>query len=154
MNQQDYVQAVEDMKIPAYKALEWVHIIKDKYSKHYIETNRQYQETVRNLFDEVAESSQKLANLIPQMQTELQAIETDSLRASEIFTHILAGPIIVIRDYSKLILHFPFWLPEAEQTEDEQEHIRYVKKINSAGEFLASLDRDVVLKRMLDKLDE
>lgn len=154
MNQNNLIQAVDEMKIPASKALEWVNTINTKYYKHYTETDRQNQETVRNLFEQVVENCQELVNLIPQVQIELEAHETNSVRTSQIFTHILAGPIMTMRDYTKLILHFPFWLPEAEQSEDEREHIRYIQKINSAAEYLSSLDRDVVLKRMLDRLDE
>lgn len=154
MNQQDYIQAVEEMKIPASKALEWVDKVKDNYYGHYTETNRQHQETVLDLFGKVAESSQKLVNLIPQIQTELQTIQSDSTRALEIFTHVLAGPTISMRDYTKLILNLPFWSPETEQTENEREHIRFIQKIQSAASYLWSLDRDFVLKMHLENLDE
>lgn len=154
MNQQDYIRAVEEMKIPATKTLEWVNKVKDKYYGHYNETNRQHQETVLDLFGKVDESSKKLINLIPQVQPDLQTTQSDSTRTLQIFTHILAGPIITIRDYTKLILNLPFWLPETEQTENEREHIRYIQKIQSAADYLWSLDRDVVLKMHIENFHE
>ena len=154
MNQQDYVQAVEEMKTPASKVLEWVNIIINEYYGHYNETNRQNQEYIRDLFDRVTEASHQLVNMIPQIQLELKSKEIESFRVIQIFTHVLSGPIMQIRDYTKIILLYPFWLPEAEQSEDEREHIRYINKINSAAEYLSSLDRDVVLKMMLEKLDD
>ena len=153
MNQQDYIQTVEDMKIPASKALEWINIVVKKYYDHYNETDRQNQERIRDLFDKVTKASQQLIDMIPQIQEKLRSDQANSVDTLEIFVHTLAGPIMTMRDYTKLILVLPFWRTETEQTEDEREHIRYIQKINSAAEFLSSLDRDVVLKRMLDKLD-
>ena len=92
--------------------------------------------------------------LIPETQKEINVDDIESYRISQIFTHVLAGPIMSMRDYTKLMLSFPFWLSEEEQSEDEKEHIRYLKKINSGAEYLSSLDRDVVLKRMLENLDD
>ncbi len=57
-----------------------------------------------------------------------------------------------MRSSAPRLLLLPVWRPEKEQSEDEQEHIRYIQKINSAVEYLSALDRDVVLKRMLDRL--
>jgi hypothetical protein len=154
MDQQEFIRAIEEMKIPASKALEWASVITKKYYGHYIETNRKHHETTRELFDKVADASHRLISMIPQVQKELLTLKNDSTRTSQIFTHVLAGPISTMRDYTKLMLSFPFWLSETEQSEDEQEHIRYLKKINTAAEYLASLDRDVVLKMMWDDLDK
>jgi len=154
MNQQDYIQAVEEMKIPASKALEWANIIVEKYYQCYKEVDRQDQERVQDLFERVLAASKRLINLIPQVQEEIRSGVIDSADAQGIFTHILSGPIMTMRDNTKLILLSPFWRTEQEQTEDEKEHIRFVQKINSAAEYLSSLDRDVVLKRMLDRLDK
>ena len=153
MNQHDYIQAVEEMKIPASKALEWINIIAEKYYRHYKEIDRQDQERIQELFEHVLEASKRLINLIPQVQEQLRSGIIDSADTQGIFTHILSGPIMTMRDNTKTILLLHFWRPEQEQTEDEKEHIRYIQKINSAAEYLSSLDRDVVLKRMLDRLD-
>jgi hypothetical protein len=154
MNQHDYIQAVDEMKIPVSKAFEWANTIIKKYYNQYNETDRQNQEHARDLFDEVAKASERLVDMIPQIQQKLQSDQANSADTLEIFTHILSGPIMTMRDCTKLILALPFWRNEAEQAEDEKEHIRYIQKINSAAEYLSSLDRDVVLKRMLDRLDE
>jgi hypothetical protein len=154
MNQHDYIQAVEEMKIPASKALEWANIIVEKYYHLYNEPDMQSHKYARERFDRVLEDCQKLADLIPQIQEKLVSDQTNSVDTLEIFIHTLAGPIMEIRTSTKLILIYPYWRPEKEQTEDEQEHIRYIQKINTAAEYLSSLDRDVVLKRMLDRLDE
>ena len=153
MNPQDYIQAVEDMKIPASKALEWANIIVEKYYHLYNEPDRENQEYIREHFDRVTKASQQLVEMIPQIQEKLGSVPIESVDTLEIFVHTLAGPIMTIRDYTKIILFLPFWRPEKEQSEDEQEHIRYIQKIQSAAEYLSSLDRDVVLKRMLDRLD-
>ena len=153
MNQHDYIQAVDEMKIPASKVLEWANVIADKYYHHYSEIIRQNHDQARERFDRIAETSQRLVDMIPQIQEQLRSDQTDSDTLG-IFVHILAGPIMTMNTDTKNILLLPFWHPEKEQTEDEKEHIRYIKKINSAIDYLSSLDRDVILKRMLDRLDE
>jgi hypothetical protein len=153
MNQQDYIQAVEEMKIPASKALEWVNIIIKKYYHHYSESDRQTK-NAKETFDRIAKASQQLLDMIPHVQEKLGVISIDSADTLGIFTHDLAGPILTMRDYPKILLLLPVWRSEQEQTEDEREHIFYIKKIQSAAEYLSSLDRDVVLKRMLDRIDE
>jgi hypothetical protein len=146
MNQQDYIQAVEEMKIPASKALEWANTILEKYYHLYNEPDLQSHEYAREQFDRVVKACKKLVEMIPQVQEKLASDQTGSANTLEIFIHTLAGPIIEIRDGAKIILIYPYWRPENEQSEDEQEHIRYLKKISSTGEYLWSLDRDVVLK--------
>ena len=153
MNQHDYIQAVEDMKIPASKALEWVNIIIEKYY-HLYNDDPQSHQYARERFDRVLKACQKLADIIPQIQEKLGRDQTSSVDPLEIFTHTLAGPIIEIRDGTKIIAIYPYWRPEKEQSEEEQEHFRYIKKIISAGEYLWSLDRDVVLRRHIENLNE
>lgn len=153
MNQQEYVQAVEEMKIPASKALEWANIIVEKYYHHYSEPDRQTKDA-KGYFDRIVDACQRLVDMIPRIQEKLRVISIDSAEVLGIFVHGLAGPIITMRDLTKILLLLPVWRSEQEQTEDEREHIFYIKKIQSAAEYLSSLDRDVVLKRMLDRLDE
>ena len=95
------------------------------------------------------EASQKLVSLIPKLQSEIQSIKSETSKL-EVFTHILAGPIASIKDYTDLILSFPFWKPEAEQSDSEIEHIHCLRKINSAAEYLWTLDRDASMKLRLD----
>jgi hypothetical protein len=90
--------------------------------------------------------------MIPEVQGKLGTSPTDSADTLGIFVHTLAGPIMAMGDFTKILLLLPVWRPEKEQSEDEKEHIRYIKKIQSAAEYLSSLDSDVVLKRMLDRL--
>ena len=153
MNQQDYIQAVEEMKIPASKALEWANIIVEKYYHLYNEPDTQSHKYAREQFDRVVKACKKLVDIIPQVQEKLGADQTDSVDTLGIFIHGLAGPIIEIRDGAKIILTYPYWRPENEQSEEEQEHFRYIKKIISVGEYLWSLDRDVILKRHPDNLN-
>jgi len=154
MNQQEYIQAVEEMKTPASKALEWANIIVEKYYHLYNEPDLQSHQYAREQFDRVLEACQKLVDTIPQIQEKLSETQISSVNSLEIFTHTLAGPIIEIRDGAKIIMTYPYWRPEKEQSEEEQEHFRYIKKIISAGEYLWALDRDVVLKRHIENLDE
>jgi hypothetical protein len=154
MNQQDYIQAVEDMKTPASKALEWANIIVEKYYHLYNEPDTESHKYAREQFDRVLKACKKLVDKIQQIQEKIGSDQANSMNISEIFIHTLAGSIVEMRDGAKIILIYPYWRPETEQSEEEQEHIRYLKKINSAGEYLWSLNRDVVLKRMLDRLDE
>ena len=153
MNQHDYIQAIEDMKIPASKALEWVNTIVKKYYHHYSEPDRQTKDAKEH-FDRTVDACQRLVDMLPHVQEKLRVIPIDSAETLGIFTHDLAGPIMTMRSSAGILLLLPVWRPEKEQTEDEQEHIRYIQKINSATEYLSSLDRDVILKRMLDRLDE
>ena len=154
MKQQDYIQAVEEMKIPASKALEWANIIVQKYYHLYNEPDMQSHQYAREQFDKVLEACQKLVAMIPQVQEKLGSDQTNSVDTLEIFIHVLAGPIMEIHTGAKIILIYPYWRPEKEQSEDEQEHFRYIQKIISVAEYLWSLDRDVVLKRHLENLSE
>ena len=153
MNQQDYIQAVDEMKIPASKALEWANIILEKYYHLYNEPDPQNHQYAREQFERVLEACKKLVNTISQIQEKLGSNQIGSVDTLGIFIHGLAGPIIEIRDGAKIIMMYPYWRPEKEQSEEEQEHFRYIKKIISAGEYLWSLDRDVVLKRHTENLD-
>ncbi len=141
------------MKIPASKALEWSNIVIKKYYHQYSEPDRQIRDA-KEYFDKTVDACQRLVDMLPHVQKKLGATPIDSADTLGIFTHDLAGPIMTMRDYTKILLVLPVWQPDQEQTEDEQEHIRYIQKIHSAGEYLSSLDRDVVLKRILDRLDE
>lgn len=151
MNQQDYIQAVEDMKIPASKALEWANIILEKYYQHYSELDRGTKDA-KEIFDRITDACQRLVEILPDIQEKLADIPIDSAETLEIFTHIIAGPIMTMRSSAAILTRLPRLQPEKEPAEDEQEHIRYIQKISSAAEYLSSLDRDVVLKRMLDRL--
>jgi hypothetical protein len=51
-----------------------------------------------------------------------------------------------------MILLNPFRNSQAEQLESDKEPIEYLKKIKSAAEYLWSLDRDALLKMMLERL--
>ena len=42
MNQQEYLQAIEEMVIPASKILFWANTIKIKYYTVYTDSNRKY----------------------------------------------------------------------------------------------------------------
>ena len=153
MNQHDYIQAVEEMKIPASKALEWANIIVEKYYHHYSEPDRQTNDAKEH-FDRIVDACQRLVDMLPENQEKLRVTPIDSTDTLKMFTHDLAGPIMTMRGSTTILLLLPVWRPEREQSEDEREHIRYIQKIQSAAEYLSSLDRDVVLKRMLDRLDE
>jgi len=154
MNQQDYIQAVEEMKIPASKALEWANIIIEKYYHLYNEPDPQSHQYAREQFDRVLDACKKLVDIIPQIQEKLDRDQTSSADTLGIFIHTLAGPIIEIRDGAKIILIYPYWRPEKEQSEEEQEHFSYLKKIINAAEYLWSLDRDVVLRRHIENINE
>jgi hypothetical protein len=153
MNQRDSIQAIEDMKIPAFKVLEWANTVVEKYYHVYNEPDTQSHKYVREQFDRVLEASKELVDRIQQIQEKLGSDQANSTNISEIFIHALAGPIMEISGGTKIILIYPYWRPENEQTEDEQEHIQYIRKINSAAEYLSSLDRDVVLKIHLENLN-
>ena len=100
------------MKIPASKAWEWANIIRNNYYSHYNETNRKYFEQARDLFHKAIDASERLNKLIPDIQKEINTNKVETLRISQIFTQVLAGPIMSLRDYTRLILSFPFWHPE------------------------------------------
>jgi len=153
MNRQDYIQAVEEMKIPASRALDWSKIVIEKYYHHYSEPDRQTKDAKEH-FDRIVDACQRLVDMLPLAREKLRVTPIDSTDASKMFTHDLAGPITTMRGSTTILLFLPIWHSEQEQSEDEKEHIRYIKKIQSAAEYLSSLDRDVVLKRMLDRLDE
>jgi len=153
MNQQDYIQAVEEMKIPASKALEWANIIIEKYYHLYNEPDTQSHKYAREQLDRVVEACKELVNVILQIQEKLSSDQTSSVDTLGIFVHGLAGPIMEMHTGAKLILVYPYWRPENEQSEEEQEHMRYIKKIISVAEYLWSLDRDVILKRYIANPD-
>ena len=154
MNQQDYVQAVEEMKIPASKALEWTNSIIEKYYYIYNKPDTQSHKYAREQLDRVVDACKKLVTMIQHIQEKLASNQTNSVDILEIFIHTLAGPIMEISGGTKIILIYPYWRPENEQSEDEQEHIRYIKKINTAAEYLWSLDRDVILRRHIENSNE
>ena len=141
MNQVEYEQVLEEMLIPASKILTWAKVIQQEYYQQYKQANR-------NLFDRILESAYKLVEQLPIYQK--LGGEFERVQA---ITHGVAGPIIVIRDYTILILADPDWNAEAKQSEEERDNMLYLKKINSAAEYLASLDRDAALRMMLDEID-
>jgi hypothetical protein len=138
MNEQEYLKAIEEMTIPALKINAWAEIIRQE---HY----HQYTSTDQELFERLLRAAQNLVDLIPKLQL------TDSSRKLEVFTHILSGPIMSLRDNTLLLMKHKEI--EVGQSEKEKEYVRYLKKINSAAEYLSSLDRDVVLKMMQDRID-
>jgi hypothetical protein len=152
MDQQEYLQAIDEMTIPASKILAWANLIKNEYYSLYYDENRKYSRESRELFDKVLAASQKMVSLIPKIRSEIQAIKSETYKMI-VFTHTLAGPIASIKGYTELLLSFPFWKPETEQSDSEIEHILYLRKINSAAEYLWSLDRDASMKLRLDNPD-
>lgn len=131
MNQKEYAKAIDEMEIPASKILTWANLLREGYYNEFNELHQGY-------LDRILESSQKLIDLIPKLK--LLTSELDKLEA---ITHGLGGPIIVMRDYTKLMIA---QLNTQQETDNEAE--RYLKKINNAAEYLYSLDRDIVLKMM------
>ena len=140
MNQEEYIRAIDEMTIPLSKVLLWANTVKEEYHDQYYKNNPE-------LFDRLLLAAHELMDLIPKIKF------TEQVEKSQVFTHILGGPIMIIRDNTKLILS-QHKQPERNLSEMEQEYVRYLKKISSAAEYLSSLDRDAVLKIMLDELDE
>ena len=142
MNQDKYLQIIDEMTLPASKILYWSHIVKTEYQEIY----NQYNKSIQSFFDEIMPAAQKLMNLIPQLQ------QLEQLEKQEIFTHTLAGPIITIRDTTKIILS-QHSAQEDNPSENVNEYVRYLKKIISAAEYLWSLDRDAVFQIHLEHLN-
>ena len=143
MKQNEYIQAIDEMIIPASKILFWATIVEQQYQEYY----EQYNKINRAFFDQVIVAAQDLVNLIPKAQDIEQTDKT------EIFTHMLSGPIMTIRDSTKLILLQHKGQGEG-QSERKNEYIRYLQKIKSAAEYLSSLDRDAVLKIHIKNLND
>ena len=139
MNQLEYEQAISEMVIPASKIIFWIETIEQKQYNQCNSVNR-------DLFGRVKIAAQNLVDLISEPQLDEQT------EGSEIFTHILGGPIITIRDSTKLML-VDYRESEGVYSKTEEEYIRYLKKINSAAEYLSSLNRDAVLNIMLAELN-
>lgn len=135
MNLKEYSQAIRELEIPAKKILQWTNILREKYYEQFInEQNQGY-------FDRLLECSQTIVELIPKSKVSITKL--DRLHA---VTHDLGGPIMVIRDYTKILL-----AQLSTQKDVDNEYYRYLKKINSAAEYLYSLDRDILLKMMQDQ---
>ena len=139
MNQLEYEQAISEMVIPASKIIIWIETIEQKQYDQCNSVNR-------DLFGRVKIAAQNLVDLISEPQLDEQT------EGSEIFAHILGGPIITIRDSTKLML-VDYRESEGVYSKTEEEYIRYLKKINSAAEYLSSLNRDAVLNIMLAELN-
>jgi len=142
MNQDKYLQIIDEMTLPASKILYWSHIVKTEYQEIY----NQYNKSIQSFFDEIMPAAQKLMNLIPQLQ------QLEQLEKQEIFTHTLGGPIITIRDTTKIIL-LQHSAQEDNPSENVNEYVRYLKKIISAAEYLWSLDRDAVFQIHVEHLN-
>lgn len=138
MNQQEYEHTISEMVIPDSKIITWIEAIEQKQYDQYNTTNR-------DLFDRVKTAAQNLVSLISKPQLNEQS------ERPEIFTHTLGGPIMTIRDSTKLML-VDYKKLEDTYSETEEEYFRYIKKINSSAEYLSSLNRDAVLNIMLAEL--
>jgi len=142
MNQNKYLQIIDEMTIPASKTLYWANIVKSEFQEIY----DQYDKSIQVFFDEIMPAAKKLVDSIQKLR------QFEQTEKQEIFTHTLAGPIITIRDTTKIIL-LQHSEQEEGQSEKVNEYIRYLKKIRSAAEFLWSLDRDAVLQIHLEHLN-
>lgn len=138
MNEKDYLTAIEEMTIPTSKILIWTDIVKQKFRK-------EYESASPELFDKITQATHKLADLIAKFRLGIPSM------TPEVFTHILSGPIMSIRDNTLLIITMHKEPGKDDRNEDEKEFVRYLTKILSAAEYLSSLDRDMVLKMMLDR---
>ena len=142
MNQNEYLQIIDEMTIPASKILRWSNIIKSEHQEIY----NQYNQAIQGFFDRIMLAAQELVDLIPKLR------QFEQSEKQEIFTHTLAGPIMTIRGMTKIIL-MQHRGQEEGPSEKVNEYIRYLKKIGSAAEYLSSLDRDAVLQIHFEHLN-
>lgn len=141
MNRLDGLKLIEEMVAPSSKILYWTNTVKQEFYPQYRTANPE-------LFDEMLQSALKLANSLQELQNPSSKIDT------HVFTHELSGLIMRIRDNMAIILSKHKQLEKIEISEKEKEFFRYLKKIYSAAEYLSSLDRDAVLKMMLERMDK